>query len=178
MICRSATWISIKLSYLPVAEGSYHNITTGRSPYGKTNSSMEYHKAIRCTKHWPVETWLCAYCLSVTLSTRTSLFFPSLYVTMCVIARIYCIFKYWNSPSSTQVGVVVLEKVVSSVQVIVLLPFSRNLSSHDTVSTVLSSTGNVASVVSWLQAGSRPVHGTLSVGRVALVKLESLKQDS
>ena len=53
-----------------------------------------------------------------------------------------------NSPNSTQVGVVVLEKVVPSVQVIVLLPLSRNLSSHDTVSTVPASTGNVASIVS------------------------------
>ena len=65
----------------------------------------------------------------------------------------------------------VLEKVVPSVQVIVLLPLSRNLSSHDTVSTVPASTGNVASVVSWFQAGSRPVHCTLSVGRVAFSEI-------
>ena len=60
-----------------------------------------------------------------------------------------------------------LEKVVSSVQVIVLLPLSRNPSSHDTVSTVPASTGNVSFIVSWFQAGSRPLHCFVPVECVA-----------
>ena len=58
----------------------------------------------------------------------------------------------------TQEGVVTLEKVVPSIQVIVLLLLSRNPSLHDTVSSVPVSTGNVVSVVRWFQAGSSPVH--------------------
>ena len=84
----------------------------------------------------------------------------------------FIIYRTENSLNSTQVGVVVLEKVVPSVQVIVLLPLSRNPSSHDTVSTVPASTGNVASVVSWFQAGSRLVHGTIALGHVVSVKLK------
>ena len=61
--------------------------------------------------------------------------------------------------------------MVPSVQVIVLLPLSRNPSSHDTVSTVPASTGNVASVVSWFQAGSIPIHCSIvSVECDALTK--------
>ena len=41
-----------------------------------------------------------------------------------------------------------------------LLPLSRNSSSHDTVSSVPVSTGNVSSVLKFLQAGFRPVHIT------------------
>ena len=39
-----------------------------------------------------------------------------------------------------------------------LLPLCRNLSLHDTVSSVPESTGNVVSVLRFFQAGSRPVH--------------------
>ena len=70
------------------------------------------------------------------------------------------------SPYPIQDGVVSLEKVVPSVQVIVLLPLSRNPSSHVTISTVPASTGNVVTVVSLFQAGSRPVHCIVSVERV------------
>ena len=59
----------------------------------------------------------------------------------------------------TQLGVVSLEKVVPSVQVIVSLPLCRNPSSHNTVSSVPESIGNVVSVSKLVQAGSRLVHG-------------------
>ena len=67
------------------------------------------------------------------------------------------------SPDSTQAGVVTLEKVIPSVQVIVSLPLCRNPSSHDTVSSVPESTGNVVSVFRLFQAGSRPAHCGVSV---------------
>ena len=51
-----------------------------------------------------------------------------------------------------------LEKVVLSVQVIILLPFNRNPSSHNTVSSVPVSTGNVVSVLRFFQARFNPVH--------------------
>ena len=60
--------------------------------------------------------------------------------------------------SQTQVGVVTLEKVVPSLQVIVSLPFSKYPSSHVTVTTVPLSTGNVVSVLKFFQAWSRPLH--------------------
>ena len=75
---------------------------------------------------------------------------------MIFIADLKSYVKY--SRFLTQEGVVTLEKVVPSVQVIVSLPLSRNPSLHATVSSVPVSTGNVVSVVRWFQAGSRPVH--------------------
>ena len=92
-----------------------------------------------------VKTWLCTYCKCNSVYANLAIFSLSLSALLrgCIVHL-----NTENSPNSTQVGVVVLEKVVPSVQVIVLLPFSRNLSSHDTVSTVPASTGNVASVVS------------------------------
>ena len=69
-------------------------------------------------------------------------------------------------PKAKQVGVVSVEKMVPSVQVIVLLPLSRNPSSHVTVSSVPAYTGNVAIVLILFQAGFRPVHWTVSVGHV------------
>ena len=53
-----------------------------------------------------------------------------------------------------------LEKVVPSIQVKVLLPLSRNPSSHDTCTSVPLSTGNVVSVLRLFQAGSTLVHCT------------------
>ena len=50
--------------------------------------------------------------------------------------------------------------MVPSVQVITLLPLCRNSSSHDTVSSVPVSTGNVSSVFKFLQAGFKLVHIT------------------
>ena len=64
-------------------------------------------------------------------------------------------------PGLTQVGVVSVEKVVPSVQVIVLLPLSRNPSSHVTVSSVPAYTGNVVVVLTFFQFGFRPVHWTV-----------------
>ena len=64
------------------------------------------------------------------------------------------------SPDFTQVGVVTLEKVVPLMQVIVLLPFSKNPSLQDTVSSVPASTGNAASVLRSFHAGSSAVHAS------------------
>ena len=68
-------------------------------------------------------------------------------------------------PGAIQEGVMSLEKVVPSVQVIVSLPFSKvsgNLSLHVTVRTTPESTGNVSDVVNWAQAGSNPKHLSVS----------------
>ena len=64
---------------------------------------------------------------------------------------------------------------MSSVQVIVSLPLFRNPSSHDTVSSVPESTGNVVSVFRLFQAGSRPVHCGVSA-RLSVKNTKSLKQ--
>ena len=57
-----------------------------------------------------------------------------------------------------------------SVQVIILLPFNRNPSSHDTVSSVPESTGNGVSVRRLFQAGSRLVHCNVIVSARFWVK--------
>ena len=76
------------------------------------------------------------------------------------------------SPGLEQVGVVSVEKVVPSAQVIVLLPLSRNPSSHVTVSSVPAYTGNVVVVLMFFQAGFRPVHFALvPVGRVRIERI-------
>ena len=74
--------------------------------------------------------------------------------------RLIALFCTQYLPDSTQVGrgVVSLEKVVPSVQVTVLLPLSKNPSSHDTVSTVPVYTGNSVSVLRLFQASPRFVH--------------------
>ena len=53
-----------------------------------------------------------------------------------------------------------MEKVVYPIQVTVLLPLSRNSSSHDTVSIAPDSTGNVPDVFSSFQPGSSPEHSS------------------
>ena len=67
------------------------------------------------------------------------------------------------SPVSTQIGGLTLEKPVQLKHVIMLLPFNRNPSLHDTVSSVPESTGNLVSVSKLFQAGSNPVHVFTSV---------------
>ena len=66
-------------------------------------------------------------------------------------------------------GVVTLENVVPSVQVMVLLPFSKSPSPHVTVSSVPESTGNVVSVFRLFQAGSNSVQDAFgSVSEVCI----------
>ena len=63
--------------------------------------------------------------------------------------------------NQTQDGVMTLEKVVPSVQVIVSLPFCKYPTSHVTVTTVPLSTGNISSVLRFSQTGSRPLQYVL-----------------
>ena len=63
-------------------------------------------------------------------------------------------------PGDTQEGVMSVEKVVYPIQVTVLLPLSRNSSSHVTVSIAPDSTGNVPDVFRYFQPGSNPEHSS------------------
>ena len=98
---------------------------------------------------------------------ETKLEIISDYVLFC-----YNITYSFLLPGLTQVGVVSVEKVVPSVQVIVLLPLSRNPSSHVTVSSAPAYTGNVVVVLILFQAGFRLVHWTVvPVGRVRIERI-------